>query len=314
MKLIIIITLTLGINAFAHANSSAQRLNTTLPSTTFERIKKNFDLEFLIAAEQTKDIYTKKIDGSYTKFDTSLLQKVTKNDELRYFLSTRYLDTPQINDENQFDIFFFELMYRRKNILTQKTHGLNLEAELKYYEVMNDDIKDNYGYHGTFIPQLIAKRNFGRTASVKMKVRRHFYQTINDESYTPEFEDRLYLSASYMLSRRFMFNTQLKYQHKVRKSSGWNYRYGNHFDKFIKVSGYDPIKREPILDFSDIPEAKKHQEIVTLHPGVMYFINRQSMVEFYVETKLSDTYDKRDLETIMNDEFVFGTALYLTVF
>ena len=278
-------------------------------STTIDTKHKNkndkWDLEFLIASEQTKDIVTTEYDGTYTKFDTSVLQKLDANNELRYFLSTRYIETKSEEFGNEFEFFFTEFMYRRKNILTESDHGLYLEAEIKNYWINDEDIKQRYGYDGTFIPQVIMKKRFGRAKSVQLKLRRHFYQTNNTDNYILNFEDRVYLSYSQMIGRRFLFNTQLKYQHKIRKGNGLDYR-------FMQLASFNPRSRR--MDFSKVPKAKKHQELLTIHPGISYFINRSNMIEFYVETKLSNTYDKRDLESIMQDEFVLGTALYLTAF
>tara|TARA_Y100000590_G_scaffold319669_1_gene361747 strand:- start:303 stop:608 length:306 start_codon:yes stop_codon:yes gene_type:complete len=101
-----------------------------------------------------------------------------------------------------------------------------------------------------------------------------------------------------------MLVNQIKYQHKIRKGNGLDFR----FMELAEFPAYGPP------DFSKVPEAKKHQEIVTWHTGVLYFLDRSNMLEVYGETKLSNTYDKREIEEIANDEFVLGTALYLTAF
>jgi hypothetical protein len=308
MKFITLFLVSLvSITTFAKTNTTA----TSVKPNFHTKSDKKFTLEFLLATEQTKEIYTKQMDGSYTKLDASLLQHLTKNDELRYFLSTRYVDSEASKAGNELEVFFAELMYRRKNILTESSNGIYMEAELKNYRVIDEDIKNKYAYDGAIIPQLIFKKNFGRSASAKIKVRSHFYQANNDKDYTLEKEDRIYLSGAFMIGRRVLLNTQLKYQHKVRKGSGWDFRYGDHFEDLMMAT-YNPITHD--INDSLIPKAKKHQEIVTLHTGPLYFLSRNSMLEVYAETKLSNTYDKRDLETIMKDEFVLGAALYLTAF
>ena len=267
---------------------------------------KSFTLEFLLATEQTKEIVSKKMDGTYTNFDTSLLHHLNENNEFRYFLSTRYIDTKPKDDSNfgnELEMFFFELMYRRKNILTQASNGLYMEAELKNYRIIDEEIKERYGFDGSIIPQIILKKSWGRSLSAKLKVRRHFFQTNNDSYYTLDFEDRVYLSLAKVFNHRYMLITQLKYQHKIRKGNGLDYR----FMELAEFGRFGP-------DFSKVPEAKKHQELTTLHTGLTYFLNRSSMLEVYGETKVSNTYDKRDINTIAKDEFVLGTALYLTAF
>ena len=178
-----------------------------------------------------------------------------------------------------------------------------MEAELKNYRIIDEEIKERYGFDGSIIPQIILKKSWGRSLSAKLKVRRHFFQTNNDSYYTLDFEDRVYLSLAKVFNHRYMLITQLKYQHKIRKGNGLDYR----FMELAEFGRFGP-------DFSKVPEAKKHQELTTLHTGLTYFLNRSSMLEVYGETKVSNTYDKRDINTIAKDEFVLGTALYLTAF
>lgn len=300
MKYLFILLFVISQNGAFAANKSLKNL-----SHGKKADKANpFSLEFLLTTEQTKQIVNKNMDGTYSKFDTSLLQTLTKNDQIRYFLATRYINTKSDNFGNEFEMFFFELLYRRKAILNHEQHGINLDFELKNYWIIDEDIRERYGYNGSFIPQVILKKSWSRKFSTKLKVRRHFFQTNSQNEYVLNFEDRIYLSATSYLTRGWMANAQIKYQHKQRK--------GNEYDPMF----YSLLKETPwgAPDFSDVPEAKKHQELVTLHTGVMHLFNRKTMLEVYGETKLSNTYDKRDLETITKDEFVFGTALYLTAF
>ncbi len=299
---VLLILSTFALNsAFAKKSSSV----TTYKHTNTHSASKSFSLEFLAATEQTKDIVDKSHDGTYSKFDVSLLQRLSPNDELRYFASTRYVDTHAEDFGNEFEFFFTELMYRRKNILTQSKNKLYLEAELKYVNLMNSETRERYGYDTYLIPQLIFKKSFGRKFSTKLKLRRHFYQSNNQDAYTLNHEDRIYLSGTAFLNRHLMFFTQLKYQHKIRKGEGLDYR-------FFELANFNTPSGRP--DFSKVPTAKKNQEILTIHPSILMLIGRKSMIEFYVETKLSDSYDKRDLEQITKDEFVLGTAVYLTAF
>lgn len=310
MKFITIFLLSLVcISSFANSNRTQSKLKQKHHHTT----KNQFTLEFLIASEQIKEIYTKEMDGTYTKIDASLLQRVTQNDELRYFLSTRYVDSISSTEGNELEVFFAEFMYRRKNILTESNNGIYAELELKKYQIIDEDIKEDYLYDGAFIPQLILKKKVGSQTSIKMKLRRHIYQVNSQENFALHTEDRVYLSAYTVFKHRYMFGAQLKYQHKIRNGSGWNYKYGDHFGELIETH-YNPATREFSMDDSRVPRAKKHQEILTLHVGPSYFINRKSMIEVYAETKLGDSYDERDLKTIMSEELVLGAALYLTAF
>lgn len=305
MKFIMFILFSLvSFSVFANPTSE-----TTIKTKNNNSLKEKFDLEFLLTSEQTKNIVTKKMDGEYTKFDTSVLYKHDQNNEFRAFLATRYINTKMEDMGNRFQMFFGEVMYRRKNILTQSKHGVLLNAELKNYRIIDDEIKNDYGYDGATIPQLIFKKSWGRKLSAKLRVRRHLFHSNADYNYTLDHEDRVYLDLTTMFARKWMFNTQLKYQHKVRKGDGLDYR-------FMELAEYkfNPMTRSGYLDTSKVPTAKKNQEIVTLHSGFLHLFNRKTMLEVYGETKLSNTYDKRDVATIAEDEFVFGTALYLTAF
>lgn len=301
MKILIFIFLTLWtVNLFAQVTSSKE-IKRTKPRVN----KSKFSLEFLIAGEQTKDIITHKTDGSMTKMDSSLLQSLNDNNQLRYFFSTRYITNTE--QESEFDFWFTEFMYRRKNILTESAHGVYLEAEFKNLYYLDPEIRKMYGYNGSTIPQLVFNKRFGKTFSSQLRLRRHFNHTNNNDAYTLDNEDRIYLSGNWMLGRRMMFNTQLKYQHKIRKGDGKDFRF-HRLIKMVKTPYYE------YPDFSDVPEAKRNQELVTIHPGFYYFVNRKTLFEVYYETKLSNTYDKRDVATIAKDESVIGTALYLSAF
>ena len=305
----LIFILFISTSVYSQDINSSTRLKT-------ESSKANnpFSLEFLVASEQTKNIVTNKIDGSFTKMDASLLQSLSADDELRYFLSTRYLTYQNGSSEDsdikdEFNWYFVEFMYRRKNILTESKHGLYMEFEFKNLYYTDAKIREMYGQNGSTIPQVIFKQRYGRGNSLELKLRRHFNHTNNNSSYTVNFEDRAYLNLSSLVSRRVLLFSQLKYQHKMRKDDGLDYRFME-----LAEFNYDPMARTVVPDFSNVPEAKKDQEIVTFHPAIMYFLSRNSMIEFYYETKLSNTYDNRKMNEIMNDEAVFGTALYLTAF
>jgi hypothetical protein len=247
----------------------------------------NFSLEFVLATEQTLDSKTHEPNGMYTSLKNSLLYKASANNELRFYASHVW----ERFEENQGNNAYWELaevMYRRKNILNQKDHFVNLELELKNYWVMDTDIKNQWGFDGAFIPQLIFKKSFGRKFGVKTKFRRHFYDRNRASARTLTKEDRIYLSSYYMFNRKLMFNAELKYRHKIYTGKAFSYR-----------------------SFSVEP---KDQEITTIHPGLYYFVNRQAMLEVYVETTLNDSTDERTSSNQIKDEQLFGAALYLTAF
>ncbi len=279
-------------------------------SSINKKIKKNkrtnkLQLEFLLAAQQTRDIMTFERNGVYYNWDASLLYSQSSYNDYRLYLSTRYIQNEFFEEE--FDWFFTELMYRRKSILTQHQHGVKLNAELKNYYILDVELRDMYGYNGAFIPQVILSRKFESGFKTELKLRRQFYHRNNTLNYTMSKEDRVYLSVSKMLGRRFLFNTMLKYQHRMRKGDDLNYRFAPHFDKLITYGPYGP-------DFSRVPIAKKDQEILTIHPGIMYFVTRKVMVETFFETQLLDSYRDLSTEELARNQFVFGTAIYISAF
>ncbi|MFK8136792.1 MAG: hypothetical protein AB8E15_00385 [Bdellovibrionales bacterium] len=299
-KIIFLVLSTVSTGLFAQNQTEAARIS---ENTAKVDGWENFDLEFLLATELTKNIVSKKLDGTFTKADTSLLHKLSPNDEIRYFLSTRFIT--ESNQTNRFELFFGEFMYRRKNILTEKKNGIYLEAELKRYELIDQELKSDYLYNGAIIPQLIFQKKWGRKYSSQLKLRRHFYDKNSENSFALKAEDRVYLSFSNFLGRRWMMYNQLKYQHKIRTGEGPNY-------KFFALAKPKPNGRG--LDLSNVPTAGIDEEILTLHSGLFYFFSRKALVEFYAETKLGTTYDQRSLAEIAEDEFVIGTALYYTAF
>jgi hypothetical protein len=282
----LLLVLVLFFSQQGGANTSTSSLN-----ASHQHTKKNpFTLEFVLASEQTKDFSDHSINGTYNKIDMSLLYSMDSNNEFRYFLSSIY----QINsgnnrdEQDQFTWDLTELMYRRKDILTEQKNGIELTAELKNYYLLDSDKRELYGFDGAFIPQLIFEKRIGRKGSLEFKIRHHFYHTNNDKVSTLQDEDRLYLTSSYMLGHSWILYNQFTYKHKKRKDSYFSRR-----------------------SFSMIA---KHNEEFIVHPGVMYFLSRTTLIEAYVETRLNKTDDDRSLSTMMSDELVVGAALYLKAF
>ena len=307
MKNTILVVLSLvTIKAYSQLNTSRTQQLNRFSKNTFN---KGFSLEFLMAAEQFRNIVTTELMGTYSKLDISLLHRISQDEELRYYLATKYVDKPIFEDDQQFQLFFTEFMYRKKSILNEREHGVYLEGELKNYAIIDPVIRNRYGYDSAFIPQIIIKKSFSRSAGIKLRLRKHFYNANNNDNYTLNSEDRIYFSAYKMFARKIILGAMLKYQHKIRKGDGKDFRFGS----LIEVN-FNPITRQMEIDDSNLPDAKVNQEIVTIHVGPSLIINRKAMIEIYAETKISNTYDKRDVERIMREELVLGTALYLTAF
>lgn len=273
----------LTFKVFAAESTSTSQL---APSSS-KKLSDLFSLEFVLSAEQTKSFDSKETNGLYSTLKNSLLYRASKNDEFRLYAShvwERY-------DQNIRNMAYWELgevMYRRKNILNQKDHFVSMNLELKNYWVMDSDIKEMWGFNGAFIPQAIFKKSFGRKLGTKVKLRRHYYDRNRATAGTLSKEDRIYVSGSYLFTNRFMFNAELKYRHKIYTGDHFSYR------KF----SYE----------------RKDVEITTIHPALIFFLNRETMFEVYAETVINDSTDERSTSNIMKDEQIFGAALYLAAF
>lgn len=279
---VLIALIFISFNSFAESTSTRSMAPKKTNSFT-----DRFSLEFVVSAEQTKDSHTKESNGIYSTLKNSLLFRASENDELRLYAShvwERY-------DKNIRNMSYWELgevMYRRKNILNQKDHFVSMNLELKNYWVIDEDIKKMWGFDGAFIPQAIFKKSFGRKAGLKLKLRRHYFDRNRSTAGTLTKEDRIYVSGSYMFTHRFMFNAEVKYRHKIYTGDHFSYR------KFA----YE----------------KANVEITTLHPSLIFFVNRKTMIEAYVETVINESTDERSTSNLMKDEQVFGAALYLAAF
>ncbi|MBT3984299.1 MAG: hypothetical protein HOE90_23290 [Bacteriovoracaceae bacterium] len=244
---------------------------------------KDLDLEFLILSQQLKDRKEHKPIGLYTKFDTSLLYSVTESDQVRLFQSSIYEYYGDKDDgENKLYPELAEAMYRRKKILNQKDQFIDLDLELKTYYVMDDDLRERWGYNGSFIPQLVAQKNILPWLHVKSKIRYHLNYITSGEPTTTRSEIRYYLSPTIIFSRQFMFNTELTYKHKIKNRKT---AYTNKF--------YDYLE---------------------LRPSMLYLVSRNLMTEIYGETMLMRSHDGVTISETAGEEFVIGAALYLSVF
>lgn len=284
---IILIALLVSTSLFAQTNTSSVNVSSNKSNSNK---KSKFTLEMVLAGEQTKSTETNNVDGAVNKLDISLLQAFNKDDEFRYFVAGQYqtynYKSSEDNDDFKWDLA--EFMYRRKNILNEKAHGLQLNVEFKNYYLIDERTRDLYGFDGAFIPQLVFSKNITPRFNTEMKLRRHFYQQNNGKEVTLDHEDRVYLTPSYLVGQRVLLFSQFTYKHKIRKDESFSFR--------------------------TMSVTPKEEEQVVFHPGIMYFASRKMMLEAYVETKLSNTLDDRDMNTISQNEQVFGAAAYFTAF
>lgn len=266
---------------------SATTQNTTQGQSPFSSsMKRPMELDFVLSSEQMRDSVSHETSGFYNKMDTSFLYKFNDDDQVRFYGSSIYMMNNEA--ENQFDWDLTEIMYRRKNILTQSKHGVNLEFEGKSYYILDNERRHRYGYNGAFIPQVIVKRRWKNGFSLEGKARHHFYYRRNGKDSTSRGETRLYLTPTYALTHRLYLFNEFKYKHNIKGA-----KYYSHFAR-----SYRPKKKDTLQ----------------VHPGVMYMISRKAMVELYSETYLMRSHDGELINPDYSRSLVFGGAFYLTAF
>ncbi len=237
-------------------------------------------LEFVALSQQMKDRRTFEPVGQYNKLDNSLTFSPNEKTDLRLFASYVYESNTNSKDDHYFELT--EFMYRRKSLLTQAQHGIKLDLELKTYYVLNSGLRNRWGLNGAFIPQLIIKKRFTSWFSFSTKIRHHFNMTRGDEAYLTKEETRIYLSPTFVFSRKFMFNTTITWKHKnkVAKSR----RYADEID------------------------------LLEVRPSLMYLFNHSVMGEVYADTTLMRSHDKSFISKTASDSMVYGLGLYFTAF
>jgi hypothetical protein len=266
---------------------SATTQNTTQSKSPFSSSSKRpIELDFVLSTEQTRSSSTHESTGYYNKMDTSFLYKFNDDDQVRLYGSSIYMLNKEA--ENQFDWDLTEIMYRRKNILTQSKHGVSLEFEGKSYYILDNERRHRYGYNGAFIPQLIVKRRWKNGFSLEGKVRHHFYYRKNSKDSTSRGETRLYLTPTYALSHKLFLFNEVKYKHNIKGA-----KYFSHYSRSYM---------------------SKKKDTLQLHPGIMYMINRKAMLELYTETYLMRSHDGELINPDYSRSLVFGGAFYLTAF
>jgi hypothetical protein len=267
--------------------AASQSIEKNLKEHHFDHKIDRIDLEFILSIEQTKDLKSHQSNGLYSTLKSSFLFKLSKNDELRLY-GSHVWERYERNEGNATYWELGEFMYRRKNILNESDHFVDMSLELKNYWVMDKEIRKRWGFDGAFIPQVIFKRSLSRNIGLKLKLRRHYYDRNRNTAGVLTKEDRIYLSGSYMFNHWLMLNTELKYRHKIYTGYHFNYR------KFEME--------------------RKNVEITIIHPSLLVFLNRTTMLETYVETVLNDSTSEKKITEQMKDNQVIGAALYLTAF
>lgn len=244
--------------------------------------KDRLDIEMLLASEQTKDSETKEVNGLYTKMDASFLYKLSPKYDFRYYLSSVHLQ--QEDQDSEFNLDLTEVMLRDKKFLKSYFPNSNMQLELKSYYLVDAKKRERYGFTGSFIPQLIVNHRTSKKSSIEFRARRHFYYH-NNKTQTLRFEDRLYFTPYYFLNRKNFLGLQFNYRHKIYGGDYFSYR-----------------------TFS---VQKKNNEIFKIHPSYMHLLNKQTLIELYAETYLSNTADDRPMDEIAEDEFVLGFSAFI---
>lgn len=252
--------------------------------------KSNMDLEFVLLSEQMKSRSTFEHAGTYNKLDTSFLYSPNKDEDLRLFLATVYEQNKGEENVQYFELA--EFMYRMKDLMTEKDNGVKMDLELKSYYVTENDLRDRWGFGGAFIPQLIFKKKATSWLSLKAKVRQHVNMRKNAKSYTVKEQTRIYLSPTFIFTRKFMLNTELTWKHKNR----------------VATTSMPGSRFRPSLN---IP---KKTDVIEIRPSFMYFVNRSFLAEVYTDTILAQSHDGKTINENLTDQMVYGVGLYWTAF
>lgn len=279
-------TIVLVVPSFGEEVTSTNQTVTSVKTPESSPHKsREFEWEMVLASEQLKDGGTASVLGQYTTFKNSFLYSATDNDQVRIYGSYVVEDYKSYQDKKYLE--FGEAMYRRKSILNEEEHFVNLDFELKYGVVLDREIRKYWGFDSETIPQIIVKKKLGNGYGVEFKARHHFYNRNNNKARAITNEDRLYLSGYKMFGHQFLINTELKYRHKIYTGNFYSYERGGMMNK--------------------------NYEEVVIHPGLLYFVNRKVLLEGYVESKLNTSFDNKKLSKVVRDEFLIGAALYFTI-
>ncbi len=276
----VIFTIFLVFNSLSILGSES---GNSLATSIEGKLLRPFEIELVDTLSVNKDSATYQVDGFYNKLDSSFLYSLTSNDQFRLFSSLVYQKVDGSSVKTTPDLL--EVMYRRKSILSEQKHFFNLDLELKSYYLTNNDFRQFSSLDGSFIPQLVLKKNFTNRFCLEAKFRHMFYFKRNENSTTKEGESRIYLSPSYYVPPGIIFNMLLTYKqiHRVGDSS-W-------------------MSREMSQDFDKI-EAM---------PSVMVLFNRTTLLQFYLETTVAESYDHRLVKENWSDAMTYGIAAYFTI-
>lgn len=271
-------------STFIYAEENNQSVTTVSTSEHTHKMKE-FEWEFVLASEQIKDSEKGIVSGQYSTLKNSFVYSLSEQDQVRLFGSYVIEHYKNYKDKNYFE--FGELMYRRKSLLNETEHFLNLDFELKHGVVLDSNIRNYWGFSSETIPQLIFKKRLGNGYGVELKARHHFFHRNNAKARTIAHEDRFYLSGYKMFGHQFLVNTELKYRHKIYTGAFYSYEKGGMMNK-------------------------NYEELV-FHPSLMYFLDRKTLIEGYVETKLNTSFDNKKWNRVAEDELILGGTIYFTI-
>ncbi len=245
-------------------------------------------LEFILASEQTKDSKTFKVNGTYSKLDSSFLYSINNDNDLRVFASVLYLEHRSSLEKDRVLLDLTEIMYRKKNILEQSKHGVSLDLELKNYYILNFKNRSLYGFDGAFIPQLVIKKHIDRRVVAEVKLRHHFNFNNNGNDSTIKEESRIYITPTFILNKSLFLSSTLKYRRKITRSDHFSYRYNKYLPKITNT-----------LNF---------------RTGLMFLLSRKVLTEAYLESDLMNSGNKNTINQSWHKNYVLGAGIYLTAF
>jgi hypothetical protein len=272
--------------SFAENTTPTNQSQTSITSSeSHHHQNKDFEWELVLASEQIKDSETASVSGLYTSFKNSFLYSLNPEDQFRLYGSYVIEHYNNYHDKNYFELA--EVMYRRKSLLNENDHFVNVDLELKHGVVIDPETRNYWGFNSETIPQLIIKKRIGNGYGIETKLRHHIYNRNTRKARALTNEDRIYLSAYKMFGHQFLINTELKYRHKIYTGKFYSYERGGMMNK--------------------------NYEDLVIHPSLMYFYDRKTLIEGYVESKLNTSFDDKTWNQSAKDELILGAAIYFTI-
>ena len=223
MKKIVAATLGLALSVSAMAQSTKTNTSTASTKSTYQKLKESpFGLWLALSNSGVRDVNNDQLaTGEFTGVSGSL------DAGLSYKLSQNWdaLFMPEVSFENGeggtvLDLDFLMYRLRRRNILTQKEHGLSLSADLRYYSFNGEGDSDNSS--GRIRANVTLSKSWSDDFSTTVILRHDRLQNKNDLATTNSFS-RFYFIPSYSINDTLTASVTTIYNSTNRNTNNAKY-------------------------------------------------------------------------------------------